>query len=246
MTVTEPPASFERLLSKISRERGMSCGAYKPRCLKRRIAVRMRAHGVERYEEYARILDGDPEEYQRLVDTITINVTKFYRNPDTWDALAQRFLPSLMSKRFGVMRCWSAGCASGEEPYTMALILADVARRGGFQARFRRTRIDATDLDVTVLERAREAAYPARVFEDLPGRLFRQYLSPDAPHIVDQALRDVVHFIQHDLTTEPPPAPSYDLIVCRNVLIYFDRPTQEQLFTTFVDAYNRILRRLTS
>ena len=115
--------AFEALTQKISRERGMSCGSYKNKCLKRRIAVRMRARAIHTYDDYARLLDRDPHEYQALLDALTINVTKFYRNPETWDAL-RPYLAELWTVRRGALRIWSAGCASGEEPYTIAVLLA--------------------------------------------------------------------------------------------------------------------------
>ena len=121
--MTQEP--FEALTDKISRERGISCASYKDKCLKRRIAVRMRARGVHTYQDYAKLLDQDAREYQELLDTLTINVTKFFRNAETWTAL-QPYLAELAKRRAPAeLRAWSAGCASGEEPYTIAVVLAE-------------------------------------------------------------------------------------------------------------------------
>jgi len=156
--------AFEALTDKISRERGVSCGSYKDKCLKRRIAVRMRARGVHTYEDYGAILDRDAHEYQELLDTLTINVTKFFRNVETWNAL-RPYLDALARSRPS-LRVWSAGCASGEEPYTIAVLLAEAGAQG---------LIDATDVDRLSLERTRQAKYPDAAFTEMPANLRRRY-----------------------------------------------------------------------
>ena len=219
--------AFEALTEKISRERGVSCGSYKDKCLKRRIAVRMRARGAHTYEDYGKILDHDAHEYQELLDALTINVTKFFRNVETWTAL-RPYLEGLAATR-GKLRIWSAGCASGEEPYTIAVLLADILG----EAAGARASIDATDVDRLSLERTRQARYPDAAFTEMPAHLKRRYFQGGEPL---PAVRDLVNVRTHDLTRERPPHPPYDLIVCRNVVIYFERQAQERLFQAFVDA----------
>ena len=214
--------AFEALTDKISRERGVSCGSYKDKCLKRRIAVRMRARGVHTYEDYGAILDGDAHEYQELLDALTINVTKFFRNAETWYALGP-YLGALARSRPS-LRVWSAGCASGEEPYTIAVLLAEAGAQG---------LIDATDVDRLSLERTRQAKYPDAAFTEMPANLRRRYFRDGQPL---EPVRELVRVLAHDLMREPPPHPPYDLIVCRNVVIYFERQAQERLFQVFVDA----------
>lgn len=233
----EPDArAFKALTDKISRARGVTCEAYKEKCLRRRIAVRMRARGVHTFDDYARLLDRDAAEYDLLLDAITINVTKFYRNPETWDALVTRYLPDLWRARTGALRVWSAGCASGEEPYTLAVVLAETARRAGRPDLLERCRVDATDVDRASLERTAAAGFPETSFGEMPAALVQRYFSPGAPRRPVDELRRIVHVRRHDLTREPPPAAPYDLIVCRNVVIYFDRATQERLFAAFAAA----------
>ncbi len=214
--------AFQALTEKISRERGVSCGSYKDRCLKRRIAVRMRARGVHNYEDYGSLLDHDAHEYQELLDALTINVTKFFRNVETWNAL-KPYLVKLASTR-PRLRTWSAGCASGEEPYTIAVLLAE-AQADGF--------VDATDVDRLSLERTRQAKYPDSAFTEMPAILKHRYFRDGEPA---PPVRELVGVQAHDLTRQPPPHPPYDLIVCRNVVIYFERQAQERLFQVFVDA----------
>jgi len=219
--------AFRALTEKISRARGVSCGSYKDKCLKRRIAVRMRARGVHTYEDYGTLLDQDTREYQELLDALTINVTKFFRNVETWNAL-RPYLKALAQRQPG-LRVWSAGCASGEEPYTIAVLLAETLGDAVLERSF----VDATDVDRLSLARTRQAKYLDNAFTEMPVELKRRYFREGQPV---QPVRDVVRVLAHDLTREPPPRPPYDLIVCRNVVIYFERQAQERLFEVFVNA----------
>ncbi len=226
--------ALDALLAKIAGARGVGCTSYKESCLRRRLAVRMRARGVHTYEQYAAVLDQDTGEYERLLDALTINVSKLFRNREMWDALAASVLPSLWDESGGRVHCWSAGCASGEEPYTLAILLLEIARR-------RRDppdgiRIDATDFDRASLSRAADGVYPDAAFEEAPADLVARYFTADTPRRILPDIRRHVRLLRHDLLQEPPPAPPYDLIMCRNVVIYFDRPTQDRLFLSFVDA----------
>lgn len=229
-----PDPGLRSLFDKIARDRGFSCEAYKEGCLRRRIAVRMRIRGAHDYPAYAELLDRDPEEYDRLLDALTINVTKFFRNREMWDRLTADVLPLLWGRRGGTLSCWSAGCASGEEAYTLAILLTEQARRTGRM--LGPVQIDATDYDRASLARAAEAAYRAAAFDEMPGDLLAHYFSSDEPRRLVPEIRQLVRFRHHDLLRERPPAPPYDLIMCRNVVIYFDRATQERLFGNFVDA----------
>ena len=224
---------LESLMGKVERERGLVLASYKQPCLRRRLAVRMRACGVHSYEDYATELDRRPQEYDQLLDALTINVTKFFRNPETFALLRERVVPRLWDKG-GRLAVWSAGCASGEEPYSLALLFAE--RAGGAAGLGARLRIDATDLDPTALDAVRRAEYQAPAVEDVPPELRERFLGPGPPFRVDAHLKRVVHPLAHDLTREAPPHPPYQLIVCRNVVIYFGRATQERLFLAFAEA----------
>lgn len=234
MTVVPEPDALAALLAQITGARGLACDGYKPNCLRRRLAVRMRARGVHTYEAYAELLRSDAGEYDRLLDALTINVTKFFRNREAWDTLAARFLPELWTAGRGAVRCWSAGCASGEEPYTVAILLLEHARATGGGAD--RCTVDATDLDPTVLARARAATYRATALDETPDILRQRYFTGSDPWAVGPDVRARVRFLGHDLLREPPPAAPYDLITCRNVVIYFERPNQERLYHAFADA----------
>jgi chemotaxis methyl-accepting protein methylase len=228
--------ALDSLMGKIEREHGLRLASYKQPCLRRRLAVRMRACGAHTFGAYADVLDAVPAEYDRLLDAITVNVTRFFRNPETWALLGRRVVPELWSGRARV-RAWSAGCASGEEAYSLALLFAEHAAAGaGSEAALARLRIDATDLDPDAVEVARRAEYPAAALAEVPPALLARWFSAGPPHRVVPALARRVRVLVHDLTREPPPAPPYHLIVCRNAVIYFDRATQERIFAAFADA----------
>jgi len=229
--------ALHSLMGKIEREHGLLLSSYKQPCLRRRLAVRLRACGVHTFAGYAEVLDRVPAEYDRLVGALTVNVTRFFRNPETWVLLRERVVPELWAGR-GRVRVWSAGCASGEEPYSLALLFAEHAGGDdhGEAALARRLAIDATDLDPQAVEAARRAEYPAAAVQGVPPALLTRWFSAGPPHRVAPALARRVRPLVHDLTREPPPAPPYHLIVCRNVVIYFDRPTQERLFLALADA----------
>jgi chemotaxis protein methyltransferase CheR len=146
-------------------------------------------------------------------------------------------LPGMLDSRRTEVKVWSAGCASGEEPYTLALLVADHLDRAGRGDRLARLRIDATDIDRASLDRAREACYRSEGLTEMPDDLARAYFEAAGTErrVVDRVRRRV-HVSHLDLSREPPLRTDYDLILCRNVVIYFDRHTQERLFQTFADA----------
>ena len=189
---------FAELTAKISRDRGFGCASYKDKCLRRRIAVRMRARGVHTYPDYARVLDSDAAEYDKLLDALTINVTKLFRNWETYSAIAER-----------------AGA------------LGELGTR---------VRVLGTDIDARSLAAARAGEFTEADFGDTPPELRRRYFAPVAPFTVASELKRLVHFERRDLLADAPPAGPHHLVCCRNVLIYFDRQTQERLFEKFHQA----------
>ena len=230
-------AAFAALTRKISREAGLTLDAYKDKCLRRRIAVRMRACGVHTYPEYQRVLDSSPAEYERLKDAITINVTRFYRNADTWNLLRAGLLPEICAGHHGEVRAWSAGCASGEEPYTLAVLMADHFDRQGRPDQLGTVTVDATDIDRNCLDVAKAGRYRREALADVPADLAGRYFETDGSgcRVVERVRRRVM--VQAlDLSSEPPPRRNYQLILCRNVVIYFGRATQERVFLAFAEA----------
>jgi chemotaxis methyl-accepting protein methylase len=224
------------LTDKISRERGFGCASYKEKCLRRRVAVRMRARGVHDYEDYARVLDGDSREWERLLDALTINVTKLFRNWETWAAMDAKMLPTLLAPGTAPVRVWSAGASSGREAYSLAVLLHRHLARAGRVAEFGRVEILGTDIDAGSLASAERATFEEGDFADTPDDLRAEYFAPDRPFGLRADVRGAVRFERRDLLEEPPPPGLFQLVVCRNVLIYFDRESQERLFAAFHEA----------
>jgi chemotaxis methyl-accepting protein methylase len=226
--------AFRMLTEKVFRERGFGCASYKERCLRRRIAVRMRAKGVHTYEDYARLLDRDELEYERLLDALTINVTRLFRNREVFDALATRVIPQLWKSPAPRLRIWSAGCSSGEEPYSLAALLHQHAAVCGATSGLARVDILGTDVHGPSLEAAAKGAYPLAAFDEVPPAIRAAYFSGDGPpYRVSRELRRLVRFETNDLLRDDAPGNGFSLIACRNVLIYFDRASQERLFDRF-------------
>ncbi len=210
--------------------------AYKDNCLRRRLQVRLRACGVRTLTEYAQVLETTPDEVERLREALTINVTGFFRNPETWERLRSE-LPALVSGPWRQIAAWSAGCASGEEAWTLAALLATVMGEGGIRVSSARLRVDATDIDTACLATTAAGVYPDQAFTDAPAPMRERWTVPDRDgrRMVPQLL-PVVRALAHDMTRDHPPDPPYHLIVCRNVMIYFTRPVQEALFARFAGA----------
>jgi two-component system CheB/CheR fusion protein len=225
-------AGLEALLGDVKANRGVDLSGYKRTTLSRRVLRRMAAVGVDGdFEAYRSLLRQQPKELTALFDSVFVNVTSFFRDPEAWDYLAQEIIPRILNRRGSgePIRVWSAGCASGEEPFTIAMVLAEAL---GTDELARRVKIYATDWDEAALQQARQARYPtglAGVPEPLRDKYFR--MEEDSA-VLDGVLRRAVIFGKHDLV-EDAPISRVHLLVCRNTLMYFTAETQA-----------RILRRL--
>ncbi len=231
--------SFMALTEKISRERGFGTASYKDGCLRRRIAVRMRANRVDDYTAYSHLLDRDPLEFDRLLDALTINVTKLFRNNDAWEAVVATVLPELWAGESARIQNWVAGCASGEEAYTLAALWHRHLTAHPAAGALGRVRITASDIDRRSLIAAALGAFGTDALTETPeamrSRYFNRVDTEGRAHAAPE-LRDMIRFERRDLLSEPPPAGPIQLITCRNVIIYFDRPSQEALMERFHHA----------
>ncbi len=225
---------FIALCNKIERDRGFRCSNYKDTCLRRRISVRMRARSAKSCADYAGILDSDGTEYDRLIQTLTINVTRFFRNPETFAAVASRVIPELWQTKSPLIRVWSAGCATGEEPYSLAVLFREHALSVGDTAGLSRLRIVATDVDREALSIASRGQFPDAALVDTPPSVADRYFPlENSARTVTSEIRNLVSFEPHDLLEGTGPGGRHHLIICRNVIIYFTRETQEKLFERF-------------
>jgi two-component system CheB/CheR fusion protein len=215
--------SFDKLIRYIQESRGIDFRGYKRTSLRRRIALRMGQVGADVFPAYHALLEADPQEFGALLNVILINVTSFFRDADAWDALRQEVLPKLLVPGRGQIRIWSVGCASGEEPYSLAILLAEALGATEFA---RRVKIYATDLDEAALDVARHAAYLPRDMENVPEALRDKYFERTVSHyIVSRELRKCVIFGRHNIVDDAPIS-RIDLLACRNLLIYLATDTQ--------------------
>lgn len=236
MMAAPPEPDFVALLAKVERERGFACASYKHSCLRRRIRTRMRIRETETYEAYAGLLDRDPGELDKLVEALTINVTRFFRNKPVWDAIATAVVPDLWGRDTPAIRVWSAGCASGEEALSMAILFHRHAALNGMLAQINRVSVTASDVDPTPLRAAERGAYSEADLAEVPPALRQRYFSGDPPFRASPGIRRMVRFIRHDLLVDDFLQPRQDVIICRNVLIYFERAAQEQVIRRLQDS----------
>lgn len=229
---------MQQLLEKLHRERGFDFSGYKESTLTRRLSRRLHARGVQTCADYARILDQDSTEYDRLFHDLTIKVTSFFRDPIAFRALEEVALPELTGSgehRENTspphrLRIWSAGCATGEEPYSIAILLRESL---GEEINRWDITILSTDIDAQALHRAREGWFASRDVESIRQEWLSRYFAPGGKGFcVQPALKQLVTFQVHNLVSDPP-YPDLDLIVCRNVLIYFTPPLQTQVLKGF-------------
>jgi chemotaxis protein methyltransferase CheR len=224
---------LELLRRLLLEERGLDLGSYKEGCIKRRIAIRVRARGCSAFAAYLELLRRERGEMDRLLATLSIHVSHFFRNPSTFTALRQHLLPELLhqfAQQNRPLRIWSAGCASGEEPYSLALLLAELhlPRQG--------VSLLATDLSPDVLALARAALYDRARLAEVQAPLLQRFFSTEGDkYRLREEIRRMVVFRQHDLLREAP-FPAAELILCRNAMIYFSRAEQEKILARFAAA----------
>ena len=231
MTQQVDQAYFEDILQHLQQTHGFDFTAYKRTTLRRRVLRRMQAVGIESFEEYIEYLKVHQDEFPALLNTILINVTSFFRDREVWDVLREQLLPAILAERQDkIVRIWSAGCAAGHEPYTIAMLLAEQVGAGVLH---QRVKIYATDVDEEALAQARAAVYPARQMADVPADLVEKYFeSVGATYAISRDLRRAVIFGRHDLIQDSPIS-RVDLLICRNTLMYFHTEAQARILGRF-------------
>lgn len=221
-------AVLEAMLSLVRERTGVDFRGYRAAAVGRRIQNRMLALRVERAEDYLELLRLREGEAERLLEQLTIKVSRFYRHAPAFECLRREVLPELARTHPGrPLRLRSVGCGLGEEAWTLAMLLEEAGLPGT---------IDATDIDSSALVAAREAVYRGDALAELPAGLAGRYLEPvrvarKLRYRVRELLRERVRFARHDLTGSGPAAAAeapYDLVCCRNVLIYLEPAAQEQ------------------
>ena len=228
----ENDTEFDDLLLMVKETRGFDFTGYKRSTLTRRIRRRMDACRVATLGEYRDYLELEPEEFSRLFDSLLINVTGFFRDPPAWQALRDEVLPELASAKSArrPLRVWSAGCATGEEACTLAIILVEAMGLEDFLAR---VKIYATDLDENALAQARTGVYTERQMAEVSDEYRQKYFEPNGTqYAFRRDLRRQIIFGRNDLTRDAPIS-RVDLLVARNTLMYFNAETQSNIVRKF-------------
>lgn len=225
------PAEFEAFRRRAFAITGLDLTSYKAPQMYRRLTALLQRLRIATFDEYARVLEKDAERRQEFRDYVTINVSEFFRDSDRFGDFERRILPSLLQDRPGV-KIWSAGCSMGAEPYSMAMLLLEMAPRGTHA-------ILATDVDQTILDRAKAGrGYLASDLRNVGADRMNRWMKPEADgrYAIGPALRPVIRFQKHDLLNDPYPRGPFDLVACRNVVIYFTEEAKERIYEGFVGA----------
>lgn len=218
--------NYNYFIASFKQQFNMDISSYKQDRMRRRIDSFIFRKGFENYTNFLNDLRNNQELFTSFIDHITINVSEFFRNKERWKTLETKVLPKLLEQNSGKLKTWSAACASGEEPYTLSLILSE--RLPAF-----RFEIQATDLDFHILEKARRGQYTERSLKELPETLKKRHFAIESEtYTLNQNIKQQVTFKQHDLLTQSFDT-NYDLIICRNVMIYFTEEARGKLYEKF-------------
>ncbi|MBM6614721.1 protein-glutamate O-methyltransferase CheR [Desemzia sp. RIT804] len=206
----------------------LNLDGYKETQLQRRIATSMKNAGAETLEEYADVIKANPEAKQKFLDYITINVTDFFRNKDIFEEFEEQLISELLPK-FPSLKIWSAACSTGAEAYSIAMILAK------HQVKLQ-NKILATDIDETILQKARVGVYNEYELKNLEYNLRDKYFQEkDGKYEVNKSIKHTVEFKRHDLISDDYPK-NYHVIVCRNVMIYFKNEVKNDIYRKISDS----------
>ena len=238
--IQEEDPDLELLKKTIKKNLGFNCEQYKESHFRRRINVRVRATNSRSYAEYLKILKRDLDEYRYLIEALTVNVSEFFRNPETYAVIEKEVLPALIESQSNslvkAIRIWSAGCAAGEEAYSLAIMLH---RMLGKDFGKYRISILGTDIDSSSLEKARKGVYSESALKNVDEKTRERYfIKKGGMYQVTDQLKNITHFKQHDLISGPKLS-HFDMIICRNVMIYFNKEIQEQLHLDFYKALSQ-------
>jgi len=239
---------LEILLRKVMEQTSYDFSQYRHGTIKRRIFKRLLATGVSDCKAYMHLLDQHPEEYQRLIRELTIKVSCFFRNPYVFELLNRIVLPEIFRKKERqhepVIRVWSAGCAYGEEAYSIAMLLVEYLKGKKKDLSDYSISIFATDIDEDALTKAKLAVYEEDALLEVKKRFLDRYFVYNGRYFVNNEIKDLVCFCRHDLTSSRQIAPpvgivhNYDLILCRNTLIYFSFSLQRRVMLNLLRSLN--------
>ena len=221
-------AGFNQLLERIYQDRGLDFSRYHRNILKRRVALRLRARNLNSYREYLSVLAADPDEYKKLFDVLTINVSEFFRDLTVWGAIREILSRKILRENQTTkVKIWSAGCAKGEEAYSLSILVEEIGPKTPVE-------IYATDIDVASIYDAQKGEYDPHRLKNVSDILLEKYFEfqGEGRYSVKEHVKKRVTFKRQDLINDNF-LPEMDLILCRNVFIYFTKPLQETILNKF-------------
>jgi len=237
-TTLETGRGLKPILDYLLEKRGFDFSGYRPAMLARRIGRRLTATSSEDFNEYLSYVKKSADEIDKLLDVVTINVSRFFRDPLTFELIADRILPAIFLKKIRLqdhsLRIWSAGCAMGEEPYSLAILIHELLAQEKLSMNLH---IFATDIDGRALKDAGKALYPPTSVQNIKHRLLIKYFTPEGGSFrLVPEIKELVTFTPYDMLDKKRGVPpesifgNFDLVLCRNLLIYFNAEYQETIF----------------
>ena len=200
--------------------------AYKEKQMKRRIDTLIAKHKVVGYDKYVQALKEDKAIFEEFVNFLTINVSEFYRNPDQWNLMDKNVIPKIVKEQRKPIKIWSAACSTGDEPYSLAMAFSKHIPLSDIK-------ILATDIDKQVIAHAKTGLYSEKSIASVPADLKKKYFTKiGSSYQISDEIKKCVTFKEHNLLKDPYPT-DYDLILCRNVVIYFTDEAKDMIYTNF-------------
>jgi chemotaxis protein methyltransferase CheR len=219
---------FLQFIASVKKMTGIDLALYKEAQMKRRLTSLRLKRGYNSFAAYFEAISKDKELFYEFLDRMTINVSEFFRNPGRWEVLENKILPRLMQES-RKLKCWSAACSTGEEPYTLTLILLR-------KQYMRDATVLATDIDEGAIAKAKQGVYTERSLQDCPKDLIDKYFIKDSlSYRISPEVKNHVTFKKHNLLADPFDS-GFDLIICRNVMIYFTEEAKHELYHKFSRA----------
>ncbi|MGY4687388.1 CheR family methyltransferase [Petrotoga sp. DB-2] len=223
---------YKLFLKKLVTHFNLDLSGYKQHRVRRRTDILLKKYGINSYSEYLELLQKNKDKWQEFLDKLTINVTEFFRNPEKWEYLKQEIIPELIKNHKPRLKFWSAGCSTGEEPYTLAIILNEL----GISSK---STIIASDFDDGALQQAKRGIYNEKSLINLNDEYIKKYFkkTEEGKYEIKDFIKNNVTFNKMNLLFDEFEK-NFDLIICRNVVIYFDNDAKEKLYKKFYDALN--------
>lgn len=221
---------YEKFKEQVLRKTGINLSCYKERQMKRRIESLVKRNNFNSYDDYYNAINKDKALYNEFINYLTINVSEFFRNPEQWKVLNSEIIPNLLKNNGNKkLKIWSAACSTGEEPYSLVMTLSDFFN-------LRDIEVVATDIDKEAINKANVGLYSSKSIENTPEKFKNKYfIKTGNSYKISEEIKKCVKFNNHDLLKDSYPN-NCDLIICRNVLIYFTEEAKEKIYKGFNDA----------